>query len=167
MDIDDRGLTTEIEPGEPRPTPVLVHLSGSRRGRSHPLSGNEIKIGTGAGMDLRLPLDTEPLPAPHHATLRCRGATYEGRGGGRERGLGQRRAGEPVHPGLGGRPGARSGRRCVALPCVRRRSRTLQDDDAGLLRLPRLRSELGSGARGEGSHGPHRPPKAVGDPDDS
>ncbi|MEE8146330.1 MAG: trypsin-like peptidase domain-containing protein [Longimicrobiales bacterium] len=28
-------------------------------------------------MDLRLPLDTEPLPAPHHATLRCRGATYE------------------------------------------------------------------------------------------
>ena len=28
-------------------------------------------------MDLRLPLDTEPLPAPHHATLRCRGTTYE------------------------------------------------------------------------------------------
>ena len=28
-------------------------------------------------MDLRLPLDTEPLPAPHHATLRCRGATHE------------------------------------------------------------------------------------------
>ncbi len=28
-------------------------------------------------MDLRLPLDTEPLPAPHHATLRCRGTTHE------------------------------------------------------------------------------------------
>ncbi len=77
MDVDDRGVTTESEPGEPRPTLVLVHLSGSSRGYSHRLSGNEIKIGTGAGMDLRLPLDTEPLPAPHHATLRSRGATYE------------------------------------------------------------------------------------------
>ena len=77
MDVDDRGVRTESGPGEPRPTPVLVHLSGSIRGHSHPLSGNEIKIGTGAGMDLRLPLDTELLPAPHHATLRCRGATYE------------------------------------------------------------------------------------------
>ena len=62
---------------EPGPTSVLVRLSGSRRGQSHRLSGNEIKIGTGVGMDLRLPLDTEPLPAPHHATLRCRGAVYE------------------------------------------------------------------------------------------
>ena len=77
MDVNDRHLSTESEPGQPRPTPVLVHLSGSRRGDSHCLSGNEIKIGTGAAMDLRLPLDTEPLPAPHHATLRCRGATHE------------------------------------------------------------------------------------------
>ena len=77
MDLDDGGVTTENEPSESRPTSVLVHLSGSRRGQSHRLSGNEIKIGTGAEMDLRLPLDTEPLPAPHHATLRCRGATYE------------------------------------------------------------------------------------------
>ncbi len=77
MDADDREVTTGSEPGELRPTLVLVHLSGSRRGHSHRLSGNEIRIGTGAGMDLRLPLDTEPLPAPHHATLRCRGATYE------------------------------------------------------------------------------------------
>ena len=77
MDLDDGGVTTENEPSESRPTSVLVHLSGSRRGQSHPLSGNEIKIGTGPGMDLRLPLDTEPLPAPHHATLLCRGATYE------------------------------------------------------------------------------------------
>ena len=77
MGLDDGGVTTENERSESRPTSVLVHLSGSRRGQSHPLSGNEIKIGTGAEMDLRLPLDTEPLPAPHHATLRCRGATYE------------------------------------------------------------------------------------------
>ena len=77
MDADDREVTTESEPGEPRPTPVLVHLSGSQRGYSHRLYANEIKIGSGPGMDLRLPLDTEPLPAPHHATLRCRGTTYE------------------------------------------------------------------------------------------
>ncbi len=75
--VSDRRVTTENGPGGPRPVPVLVHLSGSRRGQSQPLSGNEIKIGTGAEMDLRLPLDTEPLPAPHHATLRCRGITYE------------------------------------------------------------------------------------------
>ena len=64
-------------PGEVRPTPVLVHLSGSRRGYSHRLSGDEIGIGTGPDMDIQLPLDTEPLPRPHHATLRRRGLTYE------------------------------------------------------------------------------------------
>ena len=62
---------------EPKPTSVLVHLSGSRRGASHRLSANEIRLGTGHGMDIRLPLDTEPIPSPHHATLRCRGLTYE------------------------------------------------------------------------------------------
>ena len=77
MDVNDRPVLTQNQPGEARPTSVLVHLSGSRRGHSHLLAGNEIKIGTGPGMDLRLPLDTEPLPAPHHATLRCRGATHE------------------------------------------------------------------------------------------
>ena len=77
MDTDGGQLTTDTEPTEPRPTPVLVHLSGSQRGFSHRVSGNEVKIGTGPGMDIRLPLDTEPLPSPHHATLRCRGQTYE------------------------------------------------------------------------------------------
>ena len=77
MDADDRQVMTESEPGEARPTSVLVHLSGSQRGYSHRLSANEIKIGSGPGMDLQLPLDTEPLPEPHHATLRCRGTTYE------------------------------------------------------------------------------------------
>ena len=77
MDMDDRQVTTESEAGDIRPTSVLVYLSGSRRGSSHRLSGNEIKIGSGPDMDLRLPLDTEPLPAPHHATLLCRGTTYE------------------------------------------------------------------------------------------
>ena len=62
---------------EPKPTSVLVHLSGSRRGASHRLSANQIRLGTGHGMDIRLPLETEPIPSPHHATLRCRGLTYE------------------------------------------------------------------------------------------
>ncbi len=58
MDADDREVTTESEPGEPRPTSVLIHLSGSQRGYSHRLSAHEIKIGIGPGMDLQLPLDT-------------------------------------------------------------------------------------------------------------
>ncbi len=77
MEADNRQVTVENEPPESGPTSVLVHLSGSRRGFSHRLSGNEIRVGTGPGMDIRLPLDTEPLPSPHHATLRCRGQTYE------------------------------------------------------------------------------------------
>ena len=77
MDTDDRQVTIESGPSELRPTSVLIHFSGSRRGSSHRLSGSEIKIGSGPEMDLRLPLDTEPLPAPHHATLRRRGTTYE------------------------------------------------------------------------------------------
>ena len=70
-------MTTDSQEGGPRPTPVLVHLSGSSRGSSHRLSGDAVTIGTGPDMDIRLPLDTEPLPSPHHATLRRRGLTYE------------------------------------------------------------------------------------------
>ena len=117
--------TTESEPGEPRPTPVLVHLSGSQRGYSHRLSANEIKIGTGPGMDLQLPLDTEPLPAPHHATLRCRGTTYEVAAEGDSEVWVNGEQVKRFHPGLGGRPGDRPGRCGVALPCIRRRNRTL------------------------------------------
>ena len=61
----------------PAPTPVVVYLSGSRRGGSERLSGDEIRIGSGPDADLHLPPDTEPLPAAHHATLRRRGLTYE------------------------------------------------------------------------------------------
>lgn len=63
--------------GESGTTPVLVYLSGSRRGEARALSGDEIRIGTGLSMDVRIPADTEPLPAPHHASLRRRGASYE------------------------------------------------------------------------------------------
>lgn len=58
------------------PTPVLVYLSGRHRGDALTLSGDEIRIGTGTAMDVRLPADSGPPPAPHHVTLVRRGATY-------------------------------------------------------------------------------------------
>ena len=68
---------------EPRPdtpeaaTCVLVHLSGSRRGTISEFSGEQVRIGTDPEMEIGLPGDIEPPPAPHHATLRRRGSTYE------------------------------------------------------------------------------------------
>ncbi len=59
------------------PASVIMFLSGSRRGVALRLSGDAIRIGTDPAMDVRLPEDTEPLPAPHHATLKRRGSTYE------------------------------------------------------------------------------------------
>ena len=59
------------------PIPLLVFLSGSRRGAALELARDVIRIGVGADMDLRLPEDTEPLPGAHHATLTRRGGTYE------------------------------------------------------------------------------------------
>lgn len=60
-----------------RPTTLLVFLAGSRRGSTVELAGDELRIGSGAGMDVRLPSDGKPAPAPHHATLRRRGRSYE------------------------------------------------------------------------------------------
>lgn len=60
-----------------QPTAVLVYLSGSRRGESVALWDDEVRIGTDASMDLTLPPDTEPIPAPHHVTLRRRGGSFE------------------------------------------------------------------------------------------
>lgn len=57
--------------------PVLVFLSGSRRGDVVRLGGVRLCIGTDAGCEVRIPLDTAPLPLPHHATLERRGETYE------------------------------------------------------------------------------------------
>ncbi len=57
--------------------PVVVFLSGSRRGHTLRLSGDRLTIGTDPSSDVRLPEDTEPLPLPHHATLLPRGRSYE------------------------------------------------------------------------------------------
>jgi len=57
--------------------PVVVFLSGSRRGDSITLSGDTLSVGTDSGSDVPLPLDTAPLPLPTHATLERRGHSYE------------------------------------------------------------------------------------------
>lgn len=57
--------------------PVLVFLSGSRRGATIRLSGDKITVGSDPTRDVPLPPDTEPLPLPLHATLERRGQSYE------------------------------------------------------------------------------------------
>lgn len=59
------------------PIPVVSFLAGSRRGDTLRLGGDELTIGSDQAADIVLPPDTEPLPLPHHATLRRRGQTYE------------------------------------------------------------------------------------------
>lgn len=63
--------------GHGLPTPVLVFLSGSRRGAAVTLTGDEIRVGTDSAMDLQLPDYGGPYSAPHHLTLIRRGASYE------------------------------------------------------------------------------------------
>lgn len=57
--------------------PVLVFLSGSRRGEAVPLSGDTLSMGIDPSVDIPLPLDTEPRPHGLHATLERRGRSYE------------------------------------------------------------------------------------------
>lgn len=57
--------------------PVLGFLSGSRRGDTLRLGGERLRIGTDPADEIQVPPDTEPLPAPHHATLTRRGDSYE------------------------------------------------------------------------------------------
>jgi S1-C subfamily serine protease len=59
------------------PIPVIVFLSGSRRGTLLRLGGQHLHIGTDEANAIRVPMDTEPLPMPRHATLVHRGETYE------------------------------------------------------------------------------------------
>ena len=60
-----------------RPVAVFVHLSGDRRGRTQRLSGETLTIGTAPWASVVLPPDPGPGPEPIHATLHCRGDTYE------------------------------------------------------------------------------------------
>lgn len=60
-----------------KPVAVFVHLSGDRRGTTQRLSGETLTIGTASWASVVLPPDPGPGPEPIHATLHCRGNTYE------------------------------------------------------------------------------------------
>jgi len=60
-----------------KPVAVFVHLSGDRRGTTQRLSGDTLTIGTAPWASVVLPPDPGPGPEPIHATLHCRGNTYE------------------------------------------------------------------------------------------
>lgn len=59
------------------PTPVLVHLSGPRRGEAVTLTGDEIRVSADAWAIDRPAADVEAPPTSHHAVLTRRGASYE------------------------------------------------------------------------------------------
>ena len=64
-------------PGEEHPIPVVFFLSGSRRGTMLRIGGDHLHIGTDPEAEIRIPMDTSPLPHPWHAVLMRRGETYE------------------------------------------------------------------------------------------
>ena len=68
---------TPLAPTRP-PTAVMIHLSGAHRGASVRLRGERVRVGTGAGADLRVSgLDLAAPADGHCATLEQRGASYE------------------------------------------------------------------------------------------
>lgn len=66
------------ESGTPAaPIPVVVHLSGARRGTTEQVEGDTLRIGTSAEAEIRLPADEVACAAAVYATLERRGLTYE------------------------------------------------------------------------------------------
>lgn len=61
------------EASDGAPVPVVIHLSGSRRGETSRLRGPTLRIGTAPGVEIRV---TGDAVAEHHATLSLRGSTY-------------------------------------------------------------------------------------------
>ena len=59
---------------ERQPIPVIVHLSGARRGTTQRLRGESLTIGTGPDVDVHVA--HELMVATHHATLIRRDASY-------------------------------------------------------------------------------------------
>jgi S1-C subfamily serine protease len=60
-----------------QPIPVIFFLSGTRRGDVVRIAGDHLHIGTDPEAQIRIPMDTSPLPRPWHAVLMRRGDTYE------------------------------------------------------------------------------------------
>lgn len=63
------------EPQRQSPVPVIVHLSGARRGTTQRLRGDELRIGTGPEVEIHVA--HEPTVASRHATLLRRDDTYQ------------------------------------------------------------------------------------------
>jgi serine protease Do len=63
------------DPHAQKPVPVIVHLSGARRGTTQRLRGDRLRIGTGPEVEVHVA--HEPSVASHHATLVRNGSTYE------------------------------------------------------------------------------------------
>lgn len=63
------------EPQQPAPVPVIVHLSGARRGTTQRLRGDRLRIGTGPEVEIHVA--HELAVASQHAALLRRGDTYE------------------------------------------------------------------------------------------
>lgn len=63
--------------GEPPAAPikVIVHLSGSRRGTTQRLRGDNLRLGKSP--EVEIAVSPEPQVADHHATLLRQGLTYE------------------------------------------------------------------------------------------
>lgn len=58
------------------PNPVIVHLSGSRRGATERLAGARLRIGTAPNAEIHFPADRELSVSSHHATLHREGLSY-------------------------------------------------------------------------------------------
>lgn len=63
--------------------PSLIHLTGPRRGTTHPLASERLLIGTAPEADVHLPAGRAPVVEPRHAELRSGrdGWRIEARGG--------------------------------------------------------------------------------------
>ncbi len=66
---------SESPPPDSGPVPVIVHLSGARRGTTQRLKGPRLRIGTAP--DVEIHVAHEPSVAVHHATMTRRGLSYE------------------------------------------------------------------------------------------
>ena len=59
------------------PIPVVIYLSGARRGITQRLHGETLRIGTSPEAEIRLTTEGADVPPEQYATLHRRGLTYE------------------------------------------------------------------------------------------
>jgi S1-C subfamily serine protease len=78
MTSSETGSNTADATGEPAAAPirVIVHLSGSRRGTTQRLRGDD-DLRLGKSPEVEIAVSPEPQVADHHATFHRQGLTYE------------------------------------------------------------------------------------------